>query len=333
MRGSVYSGKAYAGIDIFKFYMSILVVLRHLVQRWCSTNSFLFLIITNGISTVAVPFFFVATGYLFFSKEENNLVYLKKQLGRLLSLYLVWSLIYLPVKLLPNLLEGKLAIRYIIGLIQEILFSGTYYHLWYLPAAAIALGIVFLIRRSLNRKTVLAIALILFLIGLLDDSYKGIIPPAVFDAYNKVFLTTRNGVFCGTLFVAVGSYITPSMLTISHKRKYVCFSVILSFLLILESVLNYKLLGIHVNNMLFVTIPLTAILFKLALQFQTTADTKKLRHLSELIYFVHPAVLVVVGKAINNGLISGVLGMSLSLGSAWLLSIMINKIRALRILI
>lgn len=51
-------GGGYAGVDIFKFYMSILVVLRHVIQNWCAPDSFWLLIVTNGLSTVAVPFFF-----------------------------------------------------------------------------------------------------------------------------------------------------------------------------------------------------------------------------------------------------------------------------------
>lgn len=324
----------YAGVDIFKFYMSILVVLRHVVQNWCAPDSLLFMVVTNGLSTVAVPFFFITTGYLFFERKDDS-AHLRKQIGRLLILYLVWSLIYSPIRLLPVLLKGRMTASYIVSFIQDILFSGTYYHLWYIPAAAVALLIVFLLRKALNKKMVLMVAGILFLVGILDDSYRGIISPAFFQSYNAIFLTTRNGFFCGTVFVALGSYIKSVVLTKKQRHEYIFVAGISSFLLILESILNYKILGSHVNNMMFMTIPLAIVLFKLSLQIQSKTDTKELRYLSELVYFVHPVVLVGVGRFLpaNAAWIKGMFTIVVSIGSAWCLLSIIKKKNSLRIMI
>lgn len=58
-----------AGVDIFKFYMSILVVLRNVIQSWCAPDSFWFLVVTNGLSTVAVPFFLLLQGICFLKEK------------------------------------------------------------------------------------------------------------------------------------------------------------------------------------------------------------------------------------------------------------------------
>lgn len=328
------NGGGYAGVDIFKFYMSILVVLRHVIQNWCAPDSFWLLIVTNGLSTVAVLFFFITTGYLFFERKDDS-AHLRKQIGRLLILYLVWSLIYFPIRLLPALLKGRMTTSYIVSFIQDILFSGTYYHLWYIPAAAVALSIVFLLRKKLNKKTVLILAGILFLIGILDDSYRGVISPTFYQNYNDIFITTRNGLFCGTIFVALGSYIKSTSVKNNQKYKYIIIAIVLSILLIFESLFNYMLLGAHVNNMMLMTIPLASILFKLSFQIQSKKDTKELRHLSELIYFVHPVVLGGIEHftTANTAWVKGALAIVVSIGSAWCLLNIIKKKNILRIMI
>lgn len=76
-------------IDIMKFLMAILVVGIH-------TSPFSFKIwLDRGfgiITRLCVPFFFATSAYYFFLRERS----LKSYLLRILELYVIWSLIYLP---------------------------------------------------------------------------------------------------------------------------------------------------------------------------------------------------------------------------------------------
>ena len=63
--------------------------------------------------------------------------------------------------LLPNLLRG-------------LVFDGTVYHLWHLPAAMLGLAIVWRLVEKLDYPKGLAVAAVLYLVGLFGDSYYGI---------------------------------------------------------------------------------------------------------------------------------------------------------------
>lgn len=81
-----------------------------------------------------------------------------------------------------------------------LLIDGTFYHLWYFPACITGLLLVWLLRRFLPLRAVAAAAGILYLIGLLGDSYYGLtvrIPvlSGAYDAAFQVFSYTRNGFF------------------------------------------------------------------------------------------------------------------------------------------
>lgn len=80
-------------------------------------------------------------------------------------------------------------------MLQKFIFSGVYYHLWYIPAVATPLFVVCSLKKRTSNRNIMILFAILFIIGLLDDSYAGVISGKIFARYNKIFLTTRNDVF------------------------------------------------------------------------------------------------------------------------------------------
>lgn len=95
--------KNYAAIDVAKYVSALLVVCIHtypLYDLSPAANTFLI----QAICRFAVPFFFVVSAFLFFSKidpaagmhDALNLGMLKHYLRRLALLYGAWSVIYLP---------------------------------------------------------------------------------------------------------------------------------------------------------------------------------------------------------------------------------------------
>jgi surface polysaccharide O-acyltransferase-like enzyme len=108
-------------IKFFSFFLILLVVFIHsenllvkfstgnYIAQSYSINSFLQNFISNGLCRIAVPIFFVISGYLFFLKIEfTPKGYVKKYKSRFYSLvipYLIWSfygiLLYYLLQLLP----------------------------------------------------------------------------------------------------------------------------------------------------------------------------------------------------------------------------------------
>lgn len=96
------SGATLGGIDLGKFIAAVLVVLIHTHPlKWFSVDLEYYSV--QGIARLAVPFFFVCSGYLYArSALKKNWAWstLGGYLKRLLIVYGVWSLVYLPLYIL-----------------------------------------------------------------------------------------------------------------------------------------------------------------------------------------------------------------------------------------
>ena len=192
----------------------------------------------------------MSTGFLFFDNQEQSKRNIQKQTGRLIKLYITWTIAYCPLVILEMIKDKKLTPMGFTEMLQKFVFSGIYYHLWYIPAAAVALFVVWTLKKRIRNRNILILFTILFIIGLLDDSYAGVISGKIFAHYNKVFLTTRNGVFFGGLLVEIGSVIAKYKEKMRNFREPLlfCMAGAGSCLLIVESMWNYSILGEHVNG-------------------------------------------------------------------------------------
>lgn len=89
------------------------------------------------------------------------------------------------------------------------MFEGTFYHLWYLPAAVLGTALASLLLEKLAIRPALAIAAALYLVGLMGDSYYGLVSGlpvlgAAYDALISVCGHTRNGLFFAPVFLLLG---------------------------------------------------------------------------------------------------------------------------------
>jgi len=113
--GSKFNGT----IDIAKLFMAILVIGIHTepfgFNFWLDKGF-------GMVTRLCVPFFFVVSAYFFWKTDKPVSSFLK----RLIILYVVWSVIYLPfdIKTLGSLSALEIADRF--------LWSGNGHALWYL---------------------------------------------------------------------------------------------------------------------------------------------------------------------------------------------------------
>ena len=116
----------------------------------------------------SVPFFFTVSAFLFFRRidvqagwrDEVNLAQLKHFLRRIGTLYLVWTIIYLPYTAI-QLHNGASILRWLF----DCVFNGSYYHLWFLPALMLATLIVYLLYLNCGMKKSLIVCGLLYLAG------------------------------------------------------------------------------------------------------------------------------------------------------------------------
>ena len=182
--------------DAFKWLAAFLVVAVHtspLESIW-PYGDFL---LTRIAARLAVPFFFMLTGYF--------TVQVKKTEKKLLLLYLGVTCLYLPVQIYKYM-GGE---TFTAGrILKDIFFDGTFYHLWYLPACMLGLALMTLLLKC-GKENAMAISILLYVIGLLGDSYFGLVRLSpvlskVYDGMFTCFSYTRNGIFMAPLFLLLG---------------------------------------------------------------------------------------------------------------------------------
>lgn len=294
--------KYYPTIDIVKIICAVLIVFIH-TSPLETVNGTLNSLLVNYISRIAVPFFFISSGFLLFGKTDiknpdGNAV--KKYLKRILFLYLIWSAIYFPFTVL-QIHWSKTppqAFEVFLNWAKNMIVSAGFGFLWYLPATIVAVAIVyFLLKRGVSLNTVLFIGVCLYFIGLCGQSYFGLVAkipfPDGFKAAVKSFhdfiVTTRNGVFEGVIFIALGAKLSQKDNPGSAKKAAAEFAVSM-FLFGCEFAFVSKMDWQLRYDMYIFLVPAAYCLLKLTLCINSEIDMKKIKFLrpySSLIYFTH----------------------------------------------
>lgn len=91
--------------------MAIFVVAIHTNPMTACKNEWI-LAVYDSLVTLAVPFFFIASGFFLGNKmtgtlgDEDNLKVIKAYLFRMIKLYLLWTIIYLPLTIYDYVVSG-----------------------------------------------------------------------------------------------------------------------------------------------------------------------------------------------------------------------------------
>lgn len=287
----------FPGIDYFRIIAAFLVVANH-TSPLSSVNGTADFILTRIIARVAVPFFFMTSGFFLFrgkaTDSEADRVRLFRFLRKTAALYAISTLLYLPV----NIYAGTFRTEHLAKeLLKDIVFDGTFYHLWYLPAAMIGATIAWLLLKRLGPGHAFGIAFILYLVGLFGDSYYGIAErvPFLQSFYASVFTVsdyTRNGLFFAPVFLVLGAMMAPPARRLQPKACFTGLAV--AFLLMLAEALLLHTCGIPRHDSMYLTLlPCAALLFQSLLHINGKTR-KELRDISTLIYLVHPMMIILV---------------------------------------
>ena len=290
--------KYYCSVDILKFLLSYLICTRHFLQAVSSPDSILYLLITNIFSTLGVPLFFIISGFIFFSNKNLDI---KKYSLRICMLYLLWSIVYLPLNLFFRIPFFTLC--------QNFFFSGFYYHLWFLPSVIFAVFFIYLLR-NISVKYLFIFTFFLFLLALFSDSYSYISPfwlNKFYGYYNNIFVTTRNGLFLGSIFVLIGKIFADN---VDHfitcmgggiNYLYIIGMLVSLLFLLLEGIILQSINTYQIINVLFFTLP--AVFFIFMLTFTSLRDiaySTLVRKMSTVIYCAHPIFIIIVRLFTKN---------------------------------
>ncbi len=306
----------YNFIDLMKFICAALVVSIH-VSPLSGIDWRLNYILKDFISRIAVPFFFVSSAYFVFLKAYDEKGVLNKgvilnYIKRILRLYIIWSCIYAPFafyhikEIMPDVSVPGFLKYYTI----RFFLSTSYGHLWYLNAVIVAyLIFLILIFLKIRPKAIAGFSLVMYCLGLLAQSWFGMILPlrrftAVWSFLlnlKMIFNTTRNGLCDGLIFILIGLYF-------AKYRPYIKSA----YCLFIGSVLFYaaeflivsKLGWIREFDMYLGLIPTVFLLFYISLNINLPDRPiyKKLRNISGLVYFSHMLIVecLIILPCLNN---------------------------------
>lgn len=303
----------YDNLDVAKYISSIVIIILHL-RPFQEISPSLDLLFNNMISRICVPLFFVITGYFVAKKDKENPKYIKKYVYGMIPMYLIWSLIYVPIGLtaIKTYLPAEFTMLHLsnltpimwvlvtiffipVLLIIVLFYSGTYYHLWYFPATFISLFILYFWKKKFDIRILLVISFVLFLFGA-TETYYGFFTPNLqhwlSTYYYDIFITSRNFLFFGLFYIVLGFYMG------SKKDLYVSYSflgTLSCFILLVCETLFLQPSQRLDSNILLSCAPLVYFLF-INLIYSKPIYKKKLnysfRGLSKYYYLIHPLIII-----------------------------------------
>lgn len=323
--------KLYYGLlDYFKLFAAILVITIHTFPL-ASINTTANFILTSIFARIGVPFFFMVTGFFllpkcfsttFSAKENENsstgfffslsskhtIVTQKKDsfssllrfLKKTCILYGLTILLYLPINFYNGYFQQESLPN---RLIKDIIFDGTFYHLWYLPALILGVLIVFLLLKTKKLFFTMITTTLLYIIGFVGDSYFGLLKsfPFLQNLYFKSFHIssyTRNGIFFAPIFLLIGYLIACNVIKHTYSfQKYIrLFGISFALLLVEGLLLNYFHLQRH--SSMYVMLPFVMYFLFQILIFESKhysiPGNTEIRKTSMLIYVFHPLFIILI---------------------------------------
>lgn len=304
------SKASYGSVDYFRIIAAVLVIMIHTrpLATYTEYGDFL---LTGIIARLAVPFFFMAAGFFLFCKSDEagrlSWSVVNRYVSRIAFLYLLSVIVYIPI----NVYAGNFKELGLLGLLQDIVFDGTLYHLWYFPALIMGIYITVFLYRKLSFSLLLMISSFLYMIGLLGDSYFGLAQMsaplhALYEQMFSLFDYTRNGLFFAPIFLALGASLALRSKALEAKKvnlsqqsqSAIGFAVCLG-LMLTEGMLLEHLGWPRHDSMYIFLVPAVYCLFQWLLALQGKSN-RHLRQISTWLYIIHPLMIVLVrgiGKA------------------------------------
>ena len=285
--------------DVLKFVLSILIV---------ATHTSFFEGYLTPLVRLAVPAFFMISGYFFFSRtnscdtEEKKKAYLKKSVTHNLKLYLFWFILLLPLTLYIRKYHTMGLVGGALHLIRDFLFGSTFQSSWYIVALITGFAIVLFLSDKISQSALVIIGVIFYIPSLLSSNYEFLLESsdllkAVGESLSKVFLLPCRNFSVSILYIAIGKYLAEKNYEGKTKKYTVTF--LLAFAALIAEYLALHFSGVKIEDTdCYIALPFAA--YYLCKVFLTLDIKCKcaiiLRKISTVSYCAHMAVFMVVGK-------------------------------------
>ncbi|MBE6794735.1 MAG: acyltransferase [Ruminococcaceae bacterium] len=300
--------KSMSAIDLTKFIFAILVVSIHTnpLEAYTEFGNWFLIDVVAGL---AVPFFFMASGYFLFSKliYENgkikkckeNFSRFKKYYLRIFLLYFIWSIIYLCWQIPEWIYLDWFSFNAIKDYLLSAVASGSYYHFWYILSLLYVIPIMYFVLRHINVKIYAIIMAVIYVFGVLFYTYGNQYSPYILIRAWNIFPVPFVSILL--IMPSVSTCLFIDKLRIKNTTNLLLFVVFYIFFAI-ESVL-FKFYTERTANTQYALLIVPTIFFlfswvkkcDLHISNQTSVF---LRNMSSIVYLAHPMVMNLLGLAI-----------------------------------
>ncbi len=290
------TGVRYNNLDLFKFIMAVVVIALHTEPlKYC--KDVFTISVFNSLAGMAVPFFFLCSGYLLgirMTREmssEDDMIVLRQHNKKLLKLYVIWSVIYLPITIYHFATNQVRFINSLFWAFRGYVFVGEQYnswHLWYLLSSIYVMMLTMILVRFKLLDKLLPIIVGFFSVLSVSVDWVMMMPKnsnnIVFDLVQKVCdFTIANGrIFGGFIYIPIGIIISKEV------RKSSFFSS-LSKIVIFLCALVTKCIVDSFFLSFYLQIVISVVFFSLVKDIRLSDNWiyPYLRQLSMMLYLIH----------------------------------------------
>lgn len=290
--------RTYKGVDILKLFFALCVFYLHAPLY---AGEFYQIYAKPIICRLAVPYFFVASGY-FYGKKLYTSVDQIATIQRNYTVRLLEKLIFFePFSIvyffIDFLIDGKSIAFSVRRSVQNILFypRGA---LWYIQAVIVAILLLGILIKRQKEKWIIPVGIPLYMFALIANRYHFLVEghslEKLIRVYRTIFLSERNGLFWGFLFVGIGILLSRKQQFIDTHKKPLTVLFWLSLACYIGEVILIKDYPGAGDQGLFIThLAIVPLLFIVStyIQIPSNIETKLARDLSVSIYLLHSPVM------------------------------------------
>lgn len=301
--------KKNCSIDIIRVFCAFLVVVQHVpvfIGNFLYDNQSWYFF-TSRIARIAVPYFFIVSGYFYIKKLKSGKETFKKQIYSLLRIYVLWCILYLPYHTWLVIQRNTGLIGLVKSSIYDFLFEGYGWQMWYIPALIFAV-LCATIAHKMNLLKQFAIAsVVIYALGVILLAYSNLGLMKNIEVFSKIlslkhFTTFRRFVLFGMPLFMSGFFVDSFMKWYSSSKiKEISLIFIVAMLFFMEQQTIINLGGQTV--MTFCLYPLILMVISLCIHYPNEnkinlASFSKIN--SNILYFSHVLIFWTIYSVSNS---------------------------------
>ena len=297
-----------AKFDILKLFLALLIVFGHTEPEGVIQ------IALHPWIKIAVPFFFIMTGYFLFRKaasaptQADRSHVIRGFVLRTVKLYCFWFVLLIPFSLYQNrsmeFENGTMG--FVEHALKRLFFGSTYTASWYMTACIFGVLIVAALSKKLSNRTLLVITVPVFLFVTGWTCYLPFLQEGgwlqqFYALYYRVLSNPHHSFPAALVWLVVGKCFAEQTFDF-RSRLYPALAVLSGILLYIEWQFVGRHTALYNGESYFLLLPFCTSLFALFLRIPPVQirGTQYIRRCSTYVYVMHGTLLAPVSRLVHE---------------------------------